>query len=162
MRPYLFLDTEWANDVTRELVSLALTNSDGSLRFYAERNPLPSVPSTFVSKVVFPLLERGTTALSDAEFGIALQAYLRQFKDPLILFDAPLDKKLLKRAINGFGQLKAEMPDLEMALVTRLDVLDRLDEYFITHSEVRARRHHSAVDAEALRWAYMGLVGQDL
>jgi hypothetical protein len=29
MRPHLFLDTEWVNDFTRELVSLALTADSG-------------------------------------------------------------------------------------------------------------------------------------
>ncbi len=79
MQPHLFLDTEWANDATRELVSLSITNADGSLTFYAERDPLPGVPSTFAAKVVYPLLERGRVALPDVEFGRALRSYIKVF-----------------------------------------------------------------------------------
>lgn len=156
MRPLLFLDTEWANDVTRDLVSLAITNESGLLRFYAERDPLPSVPSTFVSKVVYPLLERGSVALPDAEFGIALRRYMQGFDDPIIHFDALIDRVQLIRALSGFGQLKEEAIGFETMLVTRTDVLDRLEDYFKVNAEAHRRRHHAAVDADALRWAFMG------
>lgn len=158
MRPYLFLDTEWANDVTRELVSLAMTNSDGSLRFYAERDPLPSVPSTFVARVVYPLLERGSSALPDAKFGIAFRNYLCRFDSPIVLCDAPIDRIQLVRALTGFGQLMHEAPMVETMLVTRVDVLNRLEDYFSGNPDMSSRRHHAAVDAEALRCAFMSVV----
>lgn len=41
MATYLFLDTEWADLVGDELVSLALISEDGRRLFYAERSPLP-------------------------------------------------------------------------------------------------------------------------
>lgn len=130
MRPHLFPDTEWANDVTRELVSLAITNADGSCRFYAERDALPSVPSTSVSKGVFPLLERGSAALDDIAFGIALRSYINGFSNPVIHFDALLDRTLLRRALSGSGHLDDEVMPVETKLVTRTDVLERLEMYF--------------------------------
>lgn len=38
----LFLDTEWADVIGNELMSLALVSEDGRHTFYAERDPLPS------------------------------------------------------------------------------------------------------------------------
>jgi hypothetical protein len=159
MQPQLFLDTEWANDATRELVSLAITNADGSLTFYAERDPLPAAPSTFVARVVYPLLERGQAAVPDAEFGSALRNFISTFNSPIVHFDALLDRTLLLRALTGFGQLNERDIDFQTMLVTRQDVLDRLDDYFSTHPEQNLRRHHAGVDAEALRWAFVGADG---
>ncbi|MGO4505260.1 hypothetical protein [Dyella sp. 2YAF14] len=136
-------------------MSLAITNSDGTLRFYAERDPLPSVPSSFVAKVVYPLLARGPAALADAEFGIALRAYLGRFDAPVVLFDAPLDRTQLMRALSGFGRLEGEVPAIDTKLITCGDVLDRLEAYFRACPDAHTRRHHAAVDAEALRWAFM-------
>lgn len=159
MRSHLFLDTEWASDATRELVSLAITNADGSLRFYAERDPLPAVPSTFVARVVYPLLEGSMVSLPDAEFGRSLRNYLAKFNNPIVHFDALLDRKLLLWALRGFGRLDEYPIHFEMSLVTRQDVLDRLDKYFNSNPKQALRRHHAGVDAEALRWAFTGAVG---
>lgn len=49
----LFLDTEWADEQGRELVSLALVSEDGQRVFYAERKPLPGWPTDWVSWVVY-------------------------------------------------------------------------------------------------------------
>lgn len=103
MRDNLFLDTEWANDATRELVSLALINVDGTRRFYAERDPLPSAPSTFVRSVVYPLLDRGTAALPDVAFGKALIDFIVGFDQPTIMFHALLDRMQLMRALSWSG-----------------------------------------------------------
>jgi DNA polymerase III epsilon subunit-like protein len=44
-------------------------------------------------------------------------------------------------------------------LVSRGDVLDELERYFEIHPEITARRHHARVDAEALRSAFMEVIG---
>jgi hypothetical protein len=49
----LFIDTEFADQTARELVSIALVSQDGRFEFYAERDPLPAAPSDFVRTVVF-------------------------------------------------------------------------------------------------------------
>jgi len=38
----LFVDTEFADVVANEFVSLALVSVDGTFEFYAERDPLPA------------------------------------------------------------------------------------------------------------------------
>lgn len=151
----LFVDVEWQNEVTRELVSLALISQDGRYRFYAERDPLPDAPSSFVHEVVYPLLNRGSAAIPDRAFTANLRAFLEQFDTPYVLADDHLDFTLLSHALSGFGQ-----PDLPPAphyrsmLVTFGDVLMRIEDYFEAYPEAKARRHHAMVDAEALRWAF--------
>jgi hypothetical protein len=50
----LFIDTEFAEQTARELVSIAMVSQDGRFEFYAERDPLPVTPSDFVRTVVYP------------------------------------------------------------------------------------------------------------
>lgn len=105
---HLYLDCEWAGPQGTQLVSLALVSQDGQHRFYAERDPLPSTPSTCVGEVVYPLLDRGSTALSDPEFTAALRLFLAQFDDPLVLADDALDFKMLSHAVDA--QARGSMP----------------------------------------------------
>lgn len=154
----LFLDTEWANDACRELVSLALVNADGSRRFYAERDPLPGAPSSFVRTIVYPLLERGAAAVPDHIFAHRLREFIASFDNPRIHFDGQLDKVQLMQALSCFGRSKEDIPPFTPILVTRQDVLDELELYFARDPKACARRHHAAVDAEALRFAFMNVL----
>lgn len=157
----LYLDTEWANDAVRELVSLALVSQGGRHRFYAERDPLPGAPSSFVREVVYPPLDRGIVALPDGEFTAVLRIFLAQFDDPLVLADGALDFKMLSHAINGFGRGGlGPAPPFRPMLVTFGDVSMRIEDYFETRPEAKARRHHASVDAEVPRWAFeYGIAG---
>jgi len=56
-----FLDTEWADTLGSELVSVALVAEDGDF-FYAERDTLPEHPTDFVRQVVYRQLNRGPSA----------------------------------------------------------------------------------------------------
>nr|WP_254894379.1 3'-5' exoribonuclease [Xanthomonas citri] len=60
-----FLDTEWADPMGSELVSIGLVSEDGVHRFYAERAPLPDRPTDFVQHVVYPLLQGGSCLMSE-------------------------------------------------------------------------------------------------
>ncbi len=97
----LFLDTEWENEVTHELVSLALVSQDGRHRFYAERDPLPVAPSAFVREVVYPLLDRGSVALPDPTLTLELRTFLAQVEAPLVLADSSLASRSLVRVANA-------------------------------------------------------------
>lgn len=157
----LFLDTEWANDAVRELVSLGLVSADGQHRFYAERDPLPLGPSSFVREVVYPLLERGKCALQDEAFAVSLQTFVRQFEAPVVIADGALDFKFFAHVLNGFGRSgMPPPPDYRPMLMSYADVQVRVEEYFDRNSLARACRHHALVDAEALRWAFEGIVRQ--
>jgi hypothetical protein len=96
----LFLDSEWANDTARELVSLALVSEDGRHIFYAERDPLPTAPSALVRRVVYPLSERGEKAKRDRVMSERLRDFLQAFGSGEILADAPLDISMLSRVWN--------------------------------------------------------------
>ena len=157
----LFLDTEWENGATHELVSLALVSQDGRHRFYAERDPLPARPSAFVREVVYPLLNRGSAALGDPTLTRELRAFLAQVEAPLVLADSSLDLTLLARVLSGFDQPDLPPPPAYRSmLITFGDVQMRVEDYFENHPQARARRHHAMVDAEALRWAFEAAIGQ--
>lgn len=156
----LFVDTEWENENTHELVSLALVSQDGQRRFYAERTPLPASPSSFVREVVYPLLDRGSTALTDLAFTNALRSFIAQSDRPLVLADSDMDFVLLARALEGFGHMHLPpAPPYRSMLITFGDVLARFENYFEEYPSAGARRHHALVDAEALRWAFEQVLG---
>ena len=152
----LFLDCEWADPEGKQLVSLALIDSTGQQRFYAEIDPLPLGPTAFVRETVYPLLERGETARTTPEFAASLRAFLATLPEPrLVLSDHPTDFSLLARALGGFGSgFTGDMPTWQAIEVTQSDVLGHRELYFDRHPEARQRRHHAGVDAEALRWAF--------
>lgn len=161
---YLLLDTEWANDAQRELVSLALVNLEGTRRFYAERDPLPSNPSPFVADVVYPMRERGDAAMLDAAFTRGLRCFLGEFDAPFALFDVVHDGALLTYALGGFdtpGDYGPE-PAIRTTWMLREGRFHQLlQDWFAQDPEREARRHHAGVDAEALRCAWMAVTGHD-
>lgn len=161
---YLFLDTEWANDVQCELVSLALVSRDGTRRFYAERDPLPDHPSRFVADVVYPLLERGDAAMPDADFTRGLCRFLSQSDAPFVLFDVGHDCELLTHALKGFGA-PGDYGPMPVIATTRMlregHFHHLLQDWFAQNPEREARRHHAGADAEALRCAWLAVTGRE-
>lgn len=158
---YFFLDTEWADLSGRELVSLALVSHDGMAVFYAERDPLPAEATGFVRDSVFPLLDRGSTALSDREFTQKLRAFLCLVPNPHVLYDYANDGVLLLMALAGFGLLPSELGDsvaprhLKSSLLKDDFLSAALEDYFLAHPDEASRRHHALVDARALRAAWL-------
>lgn len=164
---YLFLDCEWADVMGADLVSLALVSADGRQLFYAERDPLPECPTDFVRAAVYPLLERGSAALSDAAFTSELRRFLRGIERPYVLFDYHNDGALLQYVLAGFDlsddQASAcgPIPSPVMTKMVREGLMTRvLEAWFEAHPEASARRHHAAVDAEALRQAWLAATGR--
>lgn len=164
---YLFLDTEWADVLGVELVSLALVSTDGRARFYAERDPLPTNPTDFVRVAVYPLLERGDAALSDAAFTTELRRFLCGVEAPYVLFDYHNDVALLRYALAGFDLADEQafscgaIPSPVMTEMLRDGLIAMLlEDWFQAHPEVSARRHHAGVDAEALRQAWLAATGR--
>lgn len=159
---YLFLDTEWADDEGRELVSLALVSHDGASVFYAERDPLPTRPTEFVRSCVYPLLDGGSAALAEMEFTRALRVFLCAVRTPHVVYDYPNDGALLLTAISGFGRLPSELADvpppprhLRSSLLTDAHLSPAVEEYFLAHPNEASKRHHALVDAMALRAAWL-------
>jgi hypothetical protein len=56
----LFLDTEWADVLASERVSIGLVSADLHRTFDAERDPLPADPMPFVDAAVYPSWSVGT------------------------------------------------------------------------------------------------------
>ncbi|MCR6687077.1 3'-5' exoribonuclease [Pseudoxanthomonas sp.] len=146
----LFLDTEWADLDGANLVSLALVSQDGQFKLYVERDPLPPPGSEFVEHVVYPLLERGSGALPDTELVERVRAFLASFKSPVVFADHPNDHALLGRILSSASPPVDWVP----IFVDQSDVRGHVETYFERRPEARRLRHHAAVDAEALRWAW--------
>ena len=158
---HLYLDCEWADVFAGELVSIALVSLNGKHEFYAERAELPE-PTPWVQAVVFPLLERGNKALSDADMTRALRSFLASIEAPVIHFDYGADRTFCQLVLDGFGQPDADALGpkplgLRWQLLT--DMGPALVRWWNAHPEEKSRRHHALVDARALRAAVLSLWG---
>lgn len=151
----IFLDTEFADLEATELVSLALISEDEKQVFYAERDPLPTDATPFVSETVYPILDRGPTALRDREFTARLRSFLCAVRDPHIIYDYSGDWWLLSWALNGFDLPRkaaaacGPIPDIVVTLEQSRAVFEYYEAWFDTHPQ--ASRHHALVDARVLR-----------
>ncbi|MDR6696270.1 3'-5' exoribonuclease [Stenotrophomonas sp. 1337] len=163
-----FLDTEWADQAGRELVSLALVSENGEHRFYSEVATLPEQPTDFVRRVVYPLLDRGCAAKTPFEFAKGLRDFLAEFESPFVLADYRTDFTLFRYALDGFDlpadtlQAMPSVPSVVTTLVLREDVRSGIERYFSNNPALAQRKHHAAVDADAFRWAFIdALAGSD-
>ena len=150
----LFLDSEWANDALRELVSLALISEDGQYVFYAERDPLPDMPSSFVRESVYPLLNRGQAAMTESAMTHALRSSLEPLGDCEIFADAQLDFSMLSRVWNGRDRTPPG-PPFRTRLAREGNLMPSVEHHFELNPDQRALRHHALVDAMALRSAWI-------
>jgi len=166
---YLFVDAEWADARGQELVSIALMSADGQHVFYAERDILPNDPTDFVRRVVYPLLDRGEAAVSDAAMTRGLRTFLAELDHPCVLADHPNDVRHLRYVLDGtrLSDTEATACGPKPAVVTT--VMDRqgtttaiLEQWFVSHPEEAARRHHALVDARALRMAWLIATGRTI
>ncbi|HEL4185784.1 TPA: 3'-5' exoribonuclease [Stenotrophomonas maltophilia] len=160
----LFLDTEWADPIGSELVSLALVSEDGAYQFYAERDPLPAFPTDFVRHAVYPLLQGGPAAMSDMAMTTALRAFLSAIPGAWVLADYPNDLQLLQYVLAGFDlggdqvQRCGPVPLVNMELLVSSSPLRlAIEAWFQSNPEQCRRRHHSMVDAQALRAAWRAI-----
>lgn len=106
-----------------------------------------------------PLHAGGEATLSDENFGEQLWEFVASFNDPRVHFDGAIDKGQLALALTSFGKWRGQVPGWKPVLVTRAAVLGELEIYFSSMPKMAMRRHHAAMDAEALRTAYRKIVG---
>jgi hypothetical protein len=162
----LFIDTEWADQLANEVVSMALVSDCGNFEFYAERDPLPANPMEFVKTVVYPLLDRGKHALPDAIFTQQLHEFFHTAQKAArpsrvtVAHDHRNDLDLLGIALEAFN-----LPDtpprpafgtLDLGLGSRGAAFAKnVEECFAKDAALTARRHHALVDARVNRDAYL-------
>ncbi len=157
-----FLDTEWADVLGADLVSIGLISEDGVHRFYAERNPLPAVATDFVRVAVYPLLQGGSASMSDMAMTTGLRAFLGADTAPFVLADNHHDLALLRYVLAGFdlpddqAQACGPPPQPVMTVMPKKGLTGQLvEDWFQAHPEQSARRHHALVDDQALRMAWL-------
>jgi hypothetical protein len=153
----LFLDVEWADVLASELVSIALVSDDGQHQFYGERDPLPAEPMPWVASVVYPLLERGASAMDDAALTRCLREFLATIPGPWIYYDSGHDRGLCQFVIDGMDEVEPEGPAVDVRWQRLDDMASACERWWGDHPEHRPRRHHAGVDALALRGAWLSL-----
>ncbi|MHB8743906.1 MAG: hypothetical protein ACYC9L_12360 [Sulfuricaulis sp.] len=155
----IFLDTEWADEDGRELVSLALVSEDAERVFYAERKPLPGWPTDWVSWVVYPRLCGGSCALADKLFTARLRSFLRSVPSPVVCFDADNDLALLELALAEFGKPGCAIDEPVIFGIKKLtgrSYEDAIEGVFRKFPQAMKGRHNALVDAFAMRQAFAG------
>ena len=162
----LFIDTEWADVLANELVSLALVSDCGRYEFYAEREPLPTAGNEFVRDIVYPLLDRGDLAIPDAEFTRSLHSFFGTVQraakpKPLtVAYDHRNDLDLLGIALEGFDLPESPPRPWFAELALRplgSDYGRAVESRFANDPHLCARRHHALIDARVNRDAWLEL-----
>lgn len=157
----LFLDCEWADVLASELVSIGLVSSDLRHVFYAERDPLPREPTPFVRIAVYPLLERGKAAMTDALLSCSLRSFLAAIPNPSIGYDSPHDRALCRFVIDGMDEPEPKGPTPADIYWRHLELDATRERWWRDHPEHQPYRHHARVDALALRGAWLSHWGCD-
>jgi hypothetical protein len=123
--------------------------------FYAERDPLPEEPTPWVKTVVYPLLERGASAMNDATLTRRLREFLATIPEPWICYDSGHDRGLCQFVIGGMDEVESEGPPVEVRWQRLNDMASPCERWWKDHPEHRSQRHHARFDAMALRSAYL-------
>ena len=174
----LFLDTEWADSGSSQLVanateglhlvSMALLGRDEQYRWYAERDPLPAIAPDFVRGVVFPLLKRGDHAMRDHAMAHSLHAFIQRVsletqEKPTIAYDFWCDRGLFNNAWAGLDNHVTDgAPPVEWFDLSRLNphYTIGVEQHFEQSDQARRCRHHALIDAYAARGGYLCAVRQ--
>jgi len=154
MTTRVYLDTEFTKFARPQLISLALVAESGQ-EFYGESTDFVKVQcSAFVVENVLPLLQGGDVAGSLDDLRVKLVDWLATLPSPAEIIsdferDIELLLKLLGISATEMGRCNiAELTVLDGEFVKSESFNSALDDYF---ANVDSRRHHSLVDARALR-----------
>ena len=134
-------------------------SSDQRHVFYAERDPLPADPLPFVRVAVYPLLERGASAMPDALLTRALRMFLATIPNPSIGYDSPHDRALCQFVLDGMDEPEPEGPVLPNIRWQRLELDAARERWWHEHPEHQQLRHHARMDALALCGAWQSHSG---
>jgi hypothetical protein len=160
----LFIDTEWADKLANEVVSLALVSDCGRFEFYAERDPLPTSATEFVRTVIYPLLNRGEHALPDASFTQRLHEFFRTVQTAArsekvtVAYDHRNDLDLLGVVLEGFNLPETPpRPAFDTLELSSLGAAfaQSIEACFVKTPALNAKRHHALIDARVNRDAYL-------
>jgi len=167
MRTPVFLDTEWRDSIGSELISLGMITEDGVHSFYAECDPLPLQVTEFVRYRVLPHLPGKPYSMDQTAMTTGVRAFLCGIPEPCVVADYGSDIELFRYVLAGFemhghqAESCGPMPTgLTMCLIKAGLVGFLIDDWFESHPDLYARRHHALVDAQALRMAWLAATGQ--
>lgn len=168
---YLFLDTEFTDFRTCDLISLGLVSEDGEHEYYVEISDYKvEWQSDFVRDVVVPLLDKSNVQ-THVEAGKSLAIFLNNLptKNPVLVADYSADFNLIVKLLYATSINR----HISTAMVTKAflhachergfhsnealtkgfrELVTGADEYFVA---VDKRQHHALVDARAARYAWI-------
>jgi hypothetical protein len=146
--PLIFIDTEFADLIDRDVISIALVTSEDT--FYAERNDFnPGRCNKFVRKNVLPLLRRWPDrVMSKQELTASLLEWLAKYRtqQPVIGFDHMYDWSVLTDLLGD------DLPAwLDFRNILRELDLEARSNYFAARN---VHPHHALDDALANQSAW--------
>lgn len=150
-----YLDTEFTDFVSQQLISLGVVCVDGA-EFYIEIEDYPRfIESQFVKDTVVPLLQRGKFCLPESKAAVEFCIWLAERPEPLVfVIDYGGDYELAMRLLRDFTEPNPGYEFIHHILgpdITAIDVYqDAKTLYFTEHDK---RQHHALVDARAMKFA---------
>ena len=172
----IFFDTEFADFINTDLISIGLVTEDGKHEFYCELTDYNAkVCSEFVRNVVLPLLDNSKFGMKRPEASARLFCWLEELGDEYVLcpdyvgdwdciadllevFPANIDPKplMFHQFVNTLIIAKADelqTPDLKWFFeMAKKKCAEGFLEYFLRNPN--PRQHHALADAKANRTAY--------
>lgn len=148
----IFLDTEYTNPVSRDLISIGLISEDGQHMFYGERSDFDErLCNDFVRSEVLPLLSGDRLSLG--QLRPALRAWFQRLPRRVeIACDSHIDFELLHTVLGE---------EIPTNLVGRFDLRSLIDSTVFHHAVCRFHDlpgqpwHHALEDAKAHRAGWM-------
>lgn len=155
MITYVFLDTEWADDAGRDLLSIAMVSADGRRELYIEVESIPANPKVFAVEVVIPLLDRGTTMQSVTDIGKTVFEFISNFRSLAILSDHRNDLRILRELLGDERWTMLSRSGLITTCLNKDQIMQAsIDAWFKDEVSGSKKKHHALHDARALRHAW--------
>lgn len=169
---YLFLDTEFTDFTNMDLISIGLVSEDGKHEFYRENTShIANYRSDFVNKVVMPLLEGSSVAVSYEWISHDLVEWLNALPVPAVTIVAdyagdwhlmkplldqdklvkPLTVQMLTYSFNEMLTFRGynELGEMREEAVRKM--MSGQSEYYTLDQRI----HHALVDAKSNRHGWI-------
>ncbi len=152
---FVFLDTEFTNFVSPELLSLALVSEDGQ-EFYVERTDYSiDACSEFVRATVLPLFGRVPgAACTNEQLKKRVLHWLQHFPEPVnVIYDYAGDRDLLTTLLSSHPTAPATI-GLKIPLGENVTSAPSFEIGVERTYSAQWPRHHALADARALMAGY--------
>ena len=171
----IFIDTEFTDFLSSQLISLGAITLDGKHEFYVEISDYPSkMNSEFVNKIVVPLLNPAVFGKKKVEAGASFYCWLEEMGESKLCIDYSGDWDLALDLSECFPQniigsimmqneLNQQVLNFAQA-ASRTDfgwLFEKVQQQYnggfldFFHRNPHQKQHHALADARANRYAYL-------